>query len=413
MTRTRIRTFWIILFIVLGLVRLMLPVVFGDYPLLVGGLPFMPDFLAHWTGGRMFIDEPVSMLYEPATQATMQDRLVGSGGLAWFVSPPYAVWLYLPFAAMPYGVAALCWSLINLVLLGIALSWVRPLLTGRMTSHHRLFILAFCASPAVFETVGSGQDSMLALIVSLGALRLLSAGRDLQAGALIALGAFKPQLLVLVPFMFIAQRRWRALAGSCAAGLAILVCGLLIGGPQLYVAWYDALTSPLYANEVQRGQAWMMQSLPALVTGPTGFFFVGPVLLALGALLVMRTVRRQDMDTQQAWVSVIMLTIVTSPHVMIYDTVLLLPCLAWMLSRIPWCQLRIPLFAVFALQWLMPLLHAISETTVLGASWFAVPWVAIPLTVLTFRTMRWHPVIEPAVSVVPQGLGPTVHSVAP
>jgi hypothetical protein len=213
--------------------------------------------------------------------------------------------------------------------------------------------------------------------------------------------------------MFIAQRRWRALAGSCAAGLAILVCGLLIGGPQLYVAWYDALTSPLYANEVQRGQAWMMQSLPALVTGPTGFFFVGPVLLALGALLVMRTVRRQDMDTQQAWVSVIMLTIVTSPHVMIYDTVLLLPCLAWMLSRIPWCQLRKPLFAVFALQWLMPLLHAISETTVLGASWFAVPWVAIPLTVLTFRTMRWHPVIEPAVSVVPQGLGPTVHSVAP
>src|SRR5664279_3322901 len=72
----------------------------GDMPHIAGGELVLPDFMAHWTGGRMLLDGNTGALYDPAAQAIVQANEVGEGALAWFVSPPIAAYLYAPFALL-------------------------------------------------------------------------------------------------------------------------------------------------------------------------------------------------------------------------------------------------------------------------------------------------------------------------
>ena len=74
-------------FVAFGALAFLAALALGDFPLVAGGQPFLPDYLAHWTGGRMLLDGHASTLFDPAAQAALQLRLVGSDGLSWFVSP--------------------------------------------------------------------------------------------------------------------------------------------------------------------------------------------------------------------------------------------------------------------------------------------------------------------------------------
>jgi Glycosyltransferase family 87 len=196
---------------------------------------------------------------------------------------------------------------------------------------------------------------------------------------------------VLVPFVLLAQRRWRALGAFSVVAVALAAAGTALGGLHAYRDWYDALRSPLYAEQVQVGQAWKMQSLPALLESLTGVGLAGPVLLAAGLATLVWRLRKGDTDIAHAWTMLTLVTVVTSPHVVLYDLVLLLPCLAWLLSHVEWSAVRGPLVALFGLQWLTPVLHASAGALGPAGSILEAPWSALPLTLLTVRTLRWRP----------------------
>jgi hypothetical protein len=374
------------IFVAFGAVAFVAAIVLGDFPLMAGGQPVLPDYLAHWTGGRMLLDGHAAALFDPAVQTALQHRLVGSGGLSWFVSPPYTAWIYLPLALLPYGASAVVWLLLDGALLALALAWTRRLAAGRLRDGWGLFVLAFCASPGVFEAVGSGQDSILALALWVAGLRLLLGGRDLGAGAVLALGIFKPQLFVLVPVLLVAQRRWRALAGFVGVAGTIVAVSVLVDGLAVWRDWVGALTSPLYAQEVQSGQLWKMQSLSALLEVFVPGGVVGFALLAAGALGLLVLGRQPGDRLERDWSVLALVTVVTSPHVVLYDVVLLLPALVWVFSHLDWRAVRGPVLAIFVLQWCIPLLHVAALQ--LGSDAVDAPWTAVPLTVLLLRVWR-------------------------
>src|SRR3712207_169007 len=126
-----------------------------------------------------------------AQMAVQLDAAGSVKGLAWFVSPPIAALLFLPFAALPYGWGALFWAAVTVAALILALALAKPLLRQHQPDH-RLFALVIWSTPAVFELVGSGQDSALALLLVVGAMRLLAAGRYVSAGVILAMGLYKP-----------------------------------------------------------------------------------------------------------------------------------------------------------------------------------------------------------------------------
>ena len=224
-------------------------------------------------------------------------------------------------------------------------------------------MLAFCASAPVFEALGSGQDSLLALVIWVAGLRLLLRGRDAAAGTLLALGLFKPQLFVLVPFLLLAQRRWRALGAFCAVGAGITLLSVLVQRADTWRLSLASLGSPLYTQQVQDGQAWKMQSLTALVAELVPGRLVGGVLLLAAAVGILLLGRRPGHDVQRDWALLALVTVVTSPHVVLYDLVLLLPALVWSVPTVPWRVVRGPLLAVFAAQWCIPVLLAAALRT--------------------------------------------------
>jgi hypothetical protein len=129
------------------------------------GVP-LPDYLAHWTAGRMLLDGMGPSLYRPSAQLEIQARLAGTQGhLAWFVSPPFVAGLYAPLAALPYAASALAWTALSAGTLIACIRRLGAFCAGLWESERRLVILAVVASYPVFELLAGGQDSALSLAV--------------------------------------------------------------------------------------------------------------------------------------------------------------------------------------------------------------------------------------------------------
>jgi hypothetical protein len=97
--RERVRNYALIV-AAMGSIALLLNAVLGGFPEALSGEVVLPDFFAHWTGGRLVLLGRVSELYDPTAQTALQVATVPSTrGLAWFVSPPTSALLFVPVGA--------------------------------------------------------------------------------------------------------------------------------------------------------------------------------------------------------------------------------------------------------------------------------------------------------------------------
>jgi hypothetical protein len=263
--------------VVVGLVSAVLNIVLGHYPQTLVGTTLAPDYLAHWTGGRLLLDGRTDVLYDSGIQHDLQIPVSGGAPeVSWFVGPPIAAMLFAPFAALPYLASVIAWSLVSITLLVASMVLLRPLLPRLGGALYPVVVVAVAATQPVLETVGVGQDSALSLFLWVSGLRLMRSGRDGWAGAVLALGMVKPQLFVLVPLVLLAQRRWRGLAGWSASASALLALSLVVVGPGVLRDWVAMLRSDHYQDVIQSGQAWMMQGVPSLLAAVSPTQLAGP-----------------------------------------------------------------------------------------------------------------------------------------
>lgn len=361
------------------------------------GGAFLPDYLAHWTGGRMLLSHDIGHLYNPISQSEYQSAALGGPvRLSWFVSPPFVAALYAPLARLSYNISAACWLVLSTALLICCLGYLKSLAPTLMRRHRRTVILAIIACPATFELLGGGQDSAVMLAVWLAGIALLKRNRPALAGGAFGLGVFKPQHVVLIPLVLLATRRFKAFLGFAAvSGLALLLTIGLLGVGTLR-SWISTLASPLYLQQVQEDQAWKMVSLPSFVIGlaPHGWVhWLLPQLnwsIALGAVLFltwMVTRKASASDPHALWMCVLTTTIVFSPHVALYDAILLVPVAVFLLERRPSARLRVTLFACFWLLWIAPGLHELAGGFGWPLSIIGSPWAALPIVLLWTESM--------------------------
>lgn len=347
----------------------------------------LPDFLSRWTAGRLVLDGRAADLYDPAVQSVLQADL-GSDALSWFVSPPYVAALLAPVGAMPYAVAAGLWTVATLGLLWLA---VRSLVAlhpafSALDGWRGLLIAGSCQ--AVLELVGAGQDTALVLAAFALGARLLADGRDPLAGMVLSLALVKPQLAWLVPLVLITRGAWRALGGFVLGGIALLALSLLVTGPRSWLRWVDAITSPLYRNEVVAAQtsknATIHGLLEHLVPGAgwpaTALWAVGFVILA--TLAVRHRGRLADVSLPVLLVTAVPLTtVLLTPHAMVYDLVVVLPAVVWLIATHPSPRVRGLAAVGYVLLFLSPLLQ-IATGLVPALAALAAPWVVLVLVLL-------------------------------
>jgi len=407
------------LFIVVGLLLELVPAFTPPIGKSLGAT----DFMAHWLAGNWLVSGHTWPLFDVATQRAITQQMFGPDHWHLFDSPPFDAVLYAPLGLLPAIPADGLWTVFSLILLGLAAWLLRPLLPGFSPARWRIALVVCAASYPLLSLIWTGQDSAVSLLLWIAGIRLALARRDGWAGAVFALGLFKPQLFWLPPLVFLAQRRYRACVAWLVVSAAIAGGWAAAFGADSYVQWFRLLTSPITLSSAQTGMAWDMQSLPAFLQtlGPSQFaepLELAGLLLALAVLaaLFVTHQRQRQPDGLSLWCSALLLTLLVSPHLLVYDLMLALPVALILLDRCNSRQLRLTLLSFFFLTWSLPLRHVLVShatwpLTVLGDSWGAVPllllfWLNSNYGIARRGVRRTSAVAQP-IPLVAAGTNPT------
>jgi hypothetical protein len=141
---------------------------------------------------------------------------------------PYELLLFVPFTHLQFVTAYALWTILGLAMLvGVAAVVQKLYGTGSSFSLNLLTIVAFY--PAWYCLI-DGEDSILLLLLFAISFWLWKRGKDDIAGFVLALGLFRPQLVL--PFVFIAllAGKWKFVRGFIpGAALAVALSAWVVG----------------------------------------------------------------------------------------------------------------------------------------------------------------------------------------
>ncbi|GAB3490976.1 glycosyltransferase family 87 protein [Flexivirga lutea] len=399
LTRARLRVY--------PSVVLVMFVLFWTLQVVTSPRSLLPDFRARWTAGVMVVDGRTADLYDPVVQSVVQ-RSHGATSLSWFVSPPPIAVAFAPFGALSYPIAALLWTAISIVGLTLIAVLLRPYWNKRWGPYWCVVLIAVATQP-VLELVGSGQDSWLVLLAGVSAVRLLHARHELLAGAVLSVGVIaKPQLMLAAVVLALVYAGLRVIVGIVAGVVCLVLPSLSVLGPDMWVSWIHAITSPTYDDYVTLGQAHKSASLqgfftalaPATLTKPVADvgLVAGILLFVLWSVWLIRCRPTQ-------WIALstgACVTVLAAPHAMVYDLTIVLPAIAAAVAHERSPGVRVAAALGFITVWLGPLLSFLRSTpwplSALSAQWA----VLIPLGVtIRLMTRGQRPVEGHSLGIVP------------
>ena len=292
-----------------------------------------PDFFSFYAAARLYVLQGGSAVYDLAMQKQVELQITGQAADRFIVlpyfHPPYYTLLIAPLAALSYQQAYYAMAAFNL-LLGVAL--IALLVRSSLCVHGRA---AFVASALIagffplFVTVLQGQSDLVVLVPLAAAYAAWARGRHGWAGIFSALALSKPQLLLLIPVLFLARRSWRALAGFAAVVAAlglVSAIGFGFGAVVSYLgavgAWAFGGKLPtggqlVYTNTAVYSLRNILEALPG--GGKAVAFVILVILLALVALSLSWRPDKPRLDFALA----VAASLVLSPHQNVHDLALL------------------------------------------------------------------------------------------
>ncbi|HEY0202727.1 MAG TPA: glycosyltransferase family 87 protein [Acetobacteraceae bacterium] len=274
--------------------------------------PLYPDFFGLWTFGRYLLSHAPGSIYDGHGLLDYQVGLgVRPGSDYPFHYPPWILLLLAPFGALPYPIALGAWLLLTFAAYVAALAawrWPWPVLGLLLTA------------PATAVCAIVGQNGFATGALLLGGLRLLRV-RPLLAGALLGSMVIKPQLAVMVPFVLLLGKHWRAMAGACLSVAVLTLAATLAFGPGIWGAWLDYMRG--HAAALSEGHQVLLEMMPTvtsavlLLGGGTTTARLIQVAAVLAGLLAVWRVRADDGPESLA--AVTLATILATPYAFHYD----------------------------------------------------------------------------------------------
>ena len=329
------------------------------------------DFALLWAAGKWAAVADATRLYDGPTFLAWREHLFGPGlfRLDWIYPPPMIA-LGLAVSRLPLLGAYLLW----MAAIGAGSVWVlrRAGLSWRV-------VLLGLFGPPIWRGLTSGQVSPLA--ASLVVAGLLQARRTpVRAGLQVALATLKPHLGILVPVVWIAQRRLAAFAVAAAGTFVLAGISLLLFGPGIWAAFLHGsgvsarlLLEPRTPAAYWGGAAsvyWMARSFGLSV--PLSYDAQGAAaVLALAATIA---AARRGGDTAMMAVTTCLILLV-SPYLNYSDLVGYSVVVAMILERRPTAALPMAL-------WIFPGVSSI--VSVLTG------WQVLPVCVVTAAFLAWR-----------------------
>jgi hypothetical protein len=195
----------------------------------------MHDFLNLYTGASLARDGNFAAMHAPEVQLEREREYAPQlPELVPFVRPPFYALLLTPLAWLPFGAAFWAWLGTQAAVLVGTWAWA----FRRWGADALLFGSMYLPTAL---GIAHGQDCALILAVVLGVYALANRGQHFLSGLMLGVGLIKFHLFLLWPVMLLIQRRWRMLAGACAAVTVELLISLLLAGPSGMVKYVALL----------------------------------------------------------------------------------------------------------------------------------------------------------------------------
>jgi glycosyl transferase family 87/glycosyl transferase family 2 len=291
-----------------------------------------PDFFSFYSAAKLYVERGGSAVYDLVLQRQMQIEVTGEPAGRFIVlpyfHPPYYTLLIAPLGYLNYRQAYIAMAIFNVIL---AAALVIILVRSSLSIHGRAAVVAAVLIAGffpLFVTVLQGQSDLVVLVPLAAAYVAWSRGNLGWAGIFSALALSKPQLLLLIPVLFVARRAWRALAGFAGVVLAMGLVSLagfgfapVIGYLNSVGAWAIGGSLPTNGEIVYTDTAVysLRNVLQALPGGGTAALVILLFLLALVALSLSWRPDKPRLDFALA----IAASLVLSPHQNVHDLALL------------------------------------------------------------------------------------------
>lgn len=332
------------------------------------------DFSAFYRTAVMVKSGDLNNLYDLTAQDRLDRQVFPSLERYppyYFYHPPYEVLWLLPLSLVNYRIALWCWTAVAFALLvttGLILQDNLRALRRALGFPLAMLVLAFFPVVMIFL---QGQDSPILLLLLALAFRQFEGKRDIACGVLLGLGLFKFQFII--PLIAILTFRWRPKLISAFVITTVCLLGVswtLLGTSGLRLYWQ-------LLNHHTPEMAWRMPNLRGLVESLGGS---SALTIALSVCLVLWCGWRVTRLKHSAYPAALVCAMLVSYHGHVYDDVLLLVPILWMLNL--GVLERRPLWAFWPALFFM-VMPALVVLTLYKITWI----LALPLLLLLAFTL--------------------------
>jgi len=300
--------------------------------------PTTTDFVSFYAAGDLANAGTSHLAYDQTAHWAAEERATEPGiRYQFFYYPPVYLLLCALLARLPYLAAFVLFE-------GASLAFFLAVARHILAARGWRVMVPLLAFPAVFWTLGLGQNAFLTAALLGGAI-LLVERRPFVAGLLFGALCYKPHFGLLVPVALAAGGHWRAFAGAALSSLGLVAASLAFFG---FDTWRDfltiAMTSPGTYENGRIQLAGIISPFAALrVIGVgTSLAYLLQLAATLAAALFVAYVWRQRVSLPVRAAALIAATLVAVPVMLLYDLMLALLAMTWLVRAarrtgfLPW-----------------------------------------------------------------------------
>ena len=288
------------------------------------------DFIAFWSGTRIFLDggNPYSI---QDMHVWHQLLLPDARQVNPFISPPWAIPLFIPITLLPFNLASWVWICINIFFAAaIPLLIYKHLCTENKFSrppHWQWLFLSCLLLPPNLMNMYLGQLGMAMAFFAVLMFYLLKKERYVLAGLTLIPLSLKPQimLLIIIPLLIflIKKRRWE-IAGVAAIGMLFLISFVFFHSHDIFNKWIATWNIPFSLKT-----ATLTTAIRYILFIFTGELYRWPMIIipVCGSLGVLIWIFLNGLDLKwQGTIPVIMtISVLFAPYAWFHDFCLVLP----------------------------------------------------------------------------------------
>jgi alpha-1,2-mannosyltransferase len=324
------------------------------------GKPIGTDFSSFYAAGSLVLDGRAGDVYNMAAHYAREQQIFGP-------ATPYYGWLYppiflllaAPLASMPYPVALAVWQISSFALYLAVIGFIAGGMGKRRIAIGPTWLAVAAGFPAVLINLGHGQNGFLTAGL-FGAALLALPSRQLLAGALFGLLAYKPQFALVIPIALLAAGQWRPIIAAGITVVALVSITSLLFGSDLWLA-FAASTETSRKLLLEQGDVGFekLQSVFAAVRmwgGGIPFAYTAQGIVSLAVICGTAWTWSSACNRDLKSALLVVATLLASPHVLDYDLVVLAVAMAFSVRHGMKRGFRNFEISLLAAAWIVPLL---------------------------------------------------------